>query len=150
MEDLCEWFSDRNMMDVVEEFNKLCQEGSVQSYQLKFEKLKSLMLILNPHLMKMYFVSSFVSGLSKELKAFCQNVIAQTHQTSSQVCTVARVASGGVDEKVKMTYETHEFEDSPARRKECREKMRKEQSGGQGSKPIHYNCSIAYKQQKVG
>ena len=56
------------MMDVVEEFNKLRQEGSMQSYQLRFEELKSLMLILNPHLMEGYFVSSFVSGLSEELR----------------------------------------------------------------------------------
>ena len=45
------------MMDVVEEFNKLRQEGLVQSYQLRFEELKSLMLILNPHLTEGYFVS---------------------------------------------------------------------------------------------
>ena len=37
VEDLCERFDDRNMMDVVEEFNKLRQKGTVQSYQLKFE-----------------------------------------------------------------------------------------------------------------
>jgi len=55
------------MLDVVEEFNKLKQEGTVQSYQLKFEELKLLMLILNPTLIEGYFVSSFISGLSEEL-----------------------------------------------------------------------------------
>ena len=40
----------------------------MQTYQLKFEELKSLMLILNPHLTKAFFVSSFISGLSEELR----------------------------------------------------------------------------------
>ena len=62
MEDLCEWFGNRNMMDLVEEFNKLRREGLVQSYQLRFKELKSLVLILNPHLTEGYFVSSFVCG----------------------------------------------------------------------------------------
>ena len=56
------------MMDVVEEFNKLRQEGLVQTYQLKFEELKSLVLNLNLHLTKVYFVSSFTSGLRNELR----------------------------------------------------------------------------------
>ena len=68
VEDLCEHFGDWNMMDVVEEFNKLRQEGIVQSYQLKFEELMSLILILNPHLTEGYFVSSFISSLSEELR----------------------------------------------------------------------------------
>lgn len=68
MSDLCGRFVDRNIMDVVEEFNKLRKEGMVQSYQLKFEELKSLMLILNPHLTEGYFVFSFVSRLSEELR----------------------------------------------------------------------------------
>ena len=32
VEDLCEMFGDRTMIDVVEEFNKLRQETSVQAY----------------------------------------------------------------------------------------------------------------------
>ena len=48
VEDLCEKYGDRSMMDVLEKFNKLMQEGTVQTYQLKFEELKSLMLNLNP------------------------------------------------------------------------------------------------------
>ena len=67
VEGLCERFGDRNMLDVVEEFNKLRQEVVVQGYQSKFEELKSLMIILYPHLTEGYFVSNFVSGLSEEL-----------------------------------------------------------------------------------
>ena len=68
VEDLCKHFGDRNMMDVVEEFNKLRQKRMVQSYQLKFRELKSLMLILNPHLTEGYFISNFISGLSEKLR----------------------------------------------------------------------------------
>ena len=50
VEDFCAGFGDRNMTDVVEEFNKLRQESFVQQYQMKFEKLRSLMLNLNPYL----------------------------------------------------------------------------------------------------
>jgi len=44
VEDLCERFGDRNIMDIVKEFNKLRQEGTVQNYQLRFEELKLLMI----------------------------------------------------------------------------------------------------------
>ena len=64
MEEICERFGDRGLVDIVKEFNKLRQKGSVLDYQLKFEELKSLMLNHNPHLTKAYFVSSFISGLS--------------------------------------------------------------------------------------
>ena len=52
------------MIDIVEEFNKL-----KQSYQLRFEEFRSLMLNHNPHLSEAYFVSSFVSYLSEELQS---------------------------------------------------------------------------------
>ena len=68
LEDLCERFGDRNMMDIVEEFNKLRQEGTIQNYQLRFEELKLLMINFNPHLTEAHFVSSFISGLSEELR----------------------------------------------------------------------------------
>ncbi|KAL4348724.1 hypothetical protein GQ457_17G014770 [Hibiscus cannabinus] len=66
--DLCHRFDDRNYGDVVEEFNKLLQKGSVDDYQEKFEELKPYMLQHNPHLDEDYFVSSFVSGLKEEIK----------------------------------------------------------------------------------
>jgi len=56
------------MTDVVEEFNKLRQGGSVQAYQQRFEELKALMLISNPTFSKEYFVSSFISGLNEEIR----------------------------------------------------------------------------------
>jgi len=42
-EELCVQFGERNMVDVIEEFNKLKQEGLVTKYQEKFEKLGALM-----------------------------------------------------------------------------------------------------------
>ncbi|XP_027172283.1 uncharacterized protein LOC113771935 [Coffea eugenioides] len=54
--------------DIVEEFNKLQQVGTVEVYQEKFEELKTLMLIQNPSFSEEYFISSFTSGLKEELK----------------------------------------------------------------------------------
>lgn len=61
-------FCDRTCLDVVEEFNKLTERGSVEDYQEKFEDLRSFMLQYNLHLNEEYFVSSFVSGLTKKPK----------------------------------------------------------------------------------
>lgn len=66
---LCRRFGDKGFQDVVEEFNKLQQESNVESYQEKFEELKTLMLIRNPLLNEPYFISSFISGLKEEVKS---------------------------------------------------------------------------------
>ncbi|KAL4310989.1 hypothetical protein GQ457_01G000170 [Hibiscus cannabinus] len=66
--DLCHRFSDKNCSDIIEEFNKLIQKGSVEDYQGKFEELKPYMLLYNASLEEGYFVSIFVSGLKEELK----------------------------------------------------------------------------------
>lgn len=52
----------------MEKFNKLYQDITVEVYREKFEELKTLMLIRNPHLSEDYFISSFTSGLKKEIK----------------------------------------------------------------------------------
>lgn len=65
---LNERFAEKGGRDVVEEFNKLRQNGSVEEYQEKFEELKSLMLMKNPKLDEQYFVSSFISGLKDEIR----------------------------------------------------------------------------------
>ena len=66
--DLCTRFGDKSLRDVIEEFNKLKQEGTMQAYQLKFEELRSLMVVHQPHLTEEYFVSSFISGLGDEVR----------------------------------------------------------------------------------
>lgn len=53
--------------DIVGEFNKLGQVGTVVDYQEVFEELKTLVLDKNHHLTKEY-TSSFISGLKEELK----------------------------------------------------------------------------------
>lgn len=59
-------------MHVVQEFNRLRQEGMVLEYQMKFEELKFLMLNRNPYMMEEYFMSSFIGGLSDELRLAVQ------------------------------------------------------------------------------
>jgi len=66
-EELCNRFGERSMANVVEEFNKLRQEGSVIDYQMKFKELRALLWISQPSITEAYFVSSFISGLKNEL-----------------------------------------------------------------------------------
>ena len=68
-EELCERFGDRGLSDVVDEFNKLKQVGTVLDYQLRFEELKALMLNHNPYLTEAYFVSCFLKWLERGAKA---------------------------------------------------------------------------------
>ena len=63
MMDVCARFRDELGSQVVEEFNKLTQTGSIDDYLEKFEELKSLLQIRNPLLPTDYFVDSFMGGL---------------------------------------------------------------------------------------
>ncbi|EEF39760.1 conserved hypothetical protein [Ricinus communis] len=54
--------------NVQEEFNKLKQKGNVEEYQEKLKDLKSFMMKYHAWLDESYYVSSFISGLSKELR----------------------------------------------------------------------------------
>jgi len=62
-EELCRRFGEKNMADVIQEFNKLKQEGAVIEYLEKFEELGVSMWNAQPTLTEQYFVSSFISGL---------------------------------------------------------------------------------------
>ena len=66
---MCERFRERRTIDIVEEFNKLRQMGTMHEYQLKFEELKSLMLNKNPYMTEEYFVLNFISGLNDDLRS---------------------------------------------------------------------------------
>ncbi|KAE8726097.1 Laccase-6 [Hibiscus syriacus] len=66
--DICHRFSDRSFCDIVEEFTKLTQKGSVEDYQEKFEELQPYMLLQNPTLTEEFFVSLFISGLRDDIK----------------------------------------------------------------------------------
>lgn len=57
-----------NKANIVEEFNKLTQEGGIEEYIERFEELKSLIHSLNLLLLESYYISSFISGLKKDIK----------------------------------------------------------------------------------
>nr|XP_027067626.1 uncharacterized protein LOC113693266 [Coffea arabica] len=82
---LCERFSGKGSLDIVEEFNKLQQIGTVQEYEEKFEELKTLMLTKNPKLDESYFVSSFISGLKEEVKPMVKMFKPQTLSKAFEV-----------------------------------------------------------------
>ena len=63
---ICSRFGNRD--DIVEEFNKLTQEGGMEEYVERFEELKSLMHSLNPLLLESYYISNFISGLKEDIK----------------------------------------------------------------------------------
>lgn len=77
-EKLCERFGERSMSDIVEEFNKLRQVGELKTYLKRFEELWSLMSSQDPHLLEAYFVSSFLSGLSDDLRLMVKMIRPRT------------------------------------------------------------------------
>ena len=68
VEGLCERFGEKSMANIVEEFIKLKQEGTVVEYQAQFEELRSMVCPMQPGLTEQYLVSSFISGLREELR----------------------------------------------------------------------------------
>ncbi|OIT37800.1 putative mitochondrial protein [Nicotiana attenuata] len=66
--DICRRFGHIRPLDIIDEFSKLGQEGSIEAYQEKFEELRIHMMMINPHLNELHFVASFVSGLRPEIK----------------------------------------------------------------------------------
>ncbi|KAF5203421.1 hypothetical protein FRX31_006991 [Thalictrum thalictroides] len=62
-------FSEEAYENVIEEFNKLLQTGSILEYQEKFEELQALVLLKNKNLDEGYFVDSFISGLKAEIRS---------------------------------------------------------------------------------
>ncbi|XP_027122021.1 uncharacterized protein [Coffea arabica] len=82
---LCERFSGSNSRDVMDEFNKLQQRGTVEKYEEKFEELKTLMLMKNPRLDELYFVSSFISGLKEKIRPMVKMFKPQTLMKAFEV-----------------------------------------------------------------
>lgn len=58
--DVCVCFRDSLGVRVIEEFNKLQQDGAVDEYLAKFEELKALMLLRTPTMPASYFLESFI------------------------------------------------------------------------------------------
>ena len=70
--DLCAIFKEEIGSNVIEEFNKLNQTGTIDDYLDAFENLKGLMLQRNPLLPEQYFLDSFIGGLKPNLKPFAK------------------------------------------------------------------------------
>nr|CAD1832016.1 unnamed protein product [Ananas comosus var. bracteatus] len=68
-EEICRRFDTKGLVDVVEEFNKLVQTGTVDEYQEQFEDLRARLLITDSQFSLDYFLSSFLSGLKDEIKS---------------------------------------------------------------------------------
>jgi len=74
-EGLYKWFGEKTMTDVIEEFNKLKQEGAVVECQVKFEELRLIVCIVQPGLTEQYLVSTFISVLREELHSMVKMMI---------------------------------------------------------------------------
>jgi len=53
---------------VIEDFNKLQQNGTLDEYLAKFEELKALILLRNPNTPKSYLLEGFIGGLKLAIK----------------------------------------------------------------------------------
>ncbi|XP_026410851.1 uncharacterized protein LOC113306080 [Papaver somniferum] len=84
--------------DVVGEFNKLCQEGTILEYQELFEELKALMIAKNKYLNETYFTSSFVSGLKEEIRMAVQ---VHSPSTLNQAMYLARMQEAVMEKATK-------------------------------------------------
>lgn len=66
------------MVDVVEEFNKLRQDGLVEDYQKEFKELRAFVRLSQTSLTEPYFVSSFISGLKDKLRSMVKMLMPTT------------------------------------------------------------------------
>lgn len=70
MADLTTSFRDEVGHDIVEQFNRLQQFSSLESYIDEFENLRSLMLQSNHNLPDTYVLESFIGVLKPAIKPF--------------------------------------------------------------------------------
>lgn len=68
--DLTARFRDDTSVNIVEQFNNLCQQDSLETYIDEFENLRSVMKQHNHVLPDGYVLDSFVSGLKSTVKPF--------------------------------------------------------------------------------
>lgn len=65
---LLERFQEGEGENIIGDFNKLQQEGSVEEYRDKFEELKSFMTHFHRALPEEYYIKSFISGLKPDIR----------------------------------------------------------------------------------
>ncbi|KAJ8446939.1 hypothetical protein Cgig2_026437 [Carnegiea gigantea] len=76
--DICARFKDNLGSKVIEDFNKLCQVGTIDEYLAKFEELRALMLVRTPTMPEAYFLESFIGGLKPAVKPLVRAFNPQT------------------------------------------------------------------------
>ncbi|XP_020082482.1 uncharacterized protein LOC109706087, partial [Ananas comosus] len=67
---VCKRFADVGERYAIREFSNHKQTGSIESYQEKFEELRSQLLHYNPRLEEEFFIASYINGLKEELVPF--------------------------------------------------------------------------------
>ncbi|XP_039004688.1 uncharacterized protein LOC120131883 [Hibiscus syriacus] len=108
--DLCHRFSDMQYTDVIEEFSKLIQKGTVEEYQVRFEELKPFILMQNPTLGEEFFVSIFISGLKEELK---HRVKALNPKEVTEACRQAKLYEISIEFESKRQKQNARFPPYP-------------------------------------
>ncbi|XP_057986676.1 uncharacterized protein LOC131171223 [Hevea brasiliensis] len=66
--DLCVRFGEEGLGDIIEEFMKMRQEGSLKEYQDKFKDIKVRLERVMPNLWEAYFLSGFIRGLRDDIR----------------------------------------------------------------------------------
>ncbi|XP_027062727.1 uncharacterized protein [Coffea arabica] len=131
---LCRRFNDQTCKDIVEEFNKLQQVGTIDDYQERFEELKPLMMIKNRNLDENYFISSFISGLKEEIKLVVRML---KPTTLSEAFELSQWSSpGDTREPTKLSAQELQYRRSNGLCFRCGEKY----GMGQQCKVGHSNC----------
>ena len=92
------------MTNVIEEFNKLRQEGSV-----RFEELRSLMWSAQLTLMEHYFVSSFISGLKDDMRPMVMMMMPTTVKQATEEARLQELTLEVIFKKHKVVPRTSPF-----------------------------------------
>ena len=91
MLDVCNRFLEGGHDNIIGEFNKLRQTGSVEEYHESFEELKAFMVAKHRSLDEDYYIKSFVSGLKEEVAKMVQ-LLSPT--TLTQAIYMAKMQEG--------------------------------------------------------
>lgn len=65
--DLCNRFQEEGHENIMREFGKLTQKGTIEEYQSNFEELQAFMAANYRTLNEAYFISCFISGLKEDI-----------------------------------------------------------------------------------
>lgn len=112
---LMERFLEGECQNLIGEFNKLQQVGTVEEYRAQFEELKSFMLHTYRFLNDEYFLKSFISGLKPELGDL---VMVQRPITLSQAFNIAKLQESVLERsRMGQRYSTRKSYSAPQAQK---------------------------------